>query len=150
MHHVNNLGSAQGNDFEETMALHTPLEPATTVQIFQRQPNPKTYAAGEVIFAAGEPGDYMYGLLEGEVEEYVDGRLMETISVGDVFGIGALVHPEGTRVSTAIAKTDCQVAYLDQQRLLFIVQETPMFAIEVMRSYSDRLRRFKKHPVDAS
>lgn len=132
------------------MALHTQLEPATTVQIFQRQPDPKVFAAGEVIFEAGQPGDYMYGLLEGEVEEYVDGQLMETIMAGDVFGIGALVHPEGARVSTAIAKTDCRVAYLDQKRLLFVIQETPMFAIEVMRSYSSRLRRFKKHPVDAT
>lgn len=132
------------------MALHTPLEPANTVQIFQRQPELRTFAAGEVIFEAGSSGDYMYGLLEGEVEEFVDGRLVETITTGDVFGIGALVHPEGTRVSTAIAKTDCRVAYLDQKRFLFAVQETPMFAIEVMRSYSDRLRRFKKHPSDIS
>lgn len=128
------------------MAPHTRLEPAATIQIFQRQPDPKHFAAGEVIFKAGESGDYMYGLLEGEVEEYVDGQLMETISAGDAFGVSALVHLDGIRISTAIAKTDCKVAYLDQQRFLFIVQETPMFAIEVMRSYADRLRRLKRNP----
>ncbi len=130
------------------MALHTPLEPAMAVQIYQRQAEPKTFAAGEVIFAAGEPGDYMYGVLEGEIEELVDGRVMETIVAGDVFGVGALVHPEGKRVSTAVAKTDCKLAYLDQQRFLYVVQETPMFAVEVVRSYSDRLKKFKKHPLD--
>lgn len=129
------------------MSLRTPLEPATTVQIFQRQPDLKTFAAGEVIFEAGETGDYMYGLLEGEVEEYVDGELKETIVSGDVFGVGALVHPNGVRVSTAVAKTPCKVAYIDQQRFLFAVQETPMFALEVIRSYSDRLKKFKKHPL---
>lgn len=131
------------------MALYTQLQPATTVQIFQQQSESKVFAAGEVIFEAGHPGDYMYGVLEGEIEEYVDGELKETIEVGDVFGVGALVHPNGTRVSTAIAKTDCKLAYIDQQRFLFAIQETPMFAIEVMRSYSERLRRFKKHPLDA-
>jgi CRP-like cAMP-binding protein len=118
------------------------------VQIYQRQSEPKIFAAGEVIFSAGEPGDYMYGVLEGEIEELVDGQVMETIVAGDVFGVGALVHPEGKRVSTAVAKTDCKLAYLDQQRFLYVVQETPMFAVEVVRSYSDRLKKFKKHPMD--
>ncbi|MCU0527560.1 MAG: Crp/Fnr family transcriptional regulator [Elainella sp. Prado103] len=130
------------------MPLSQPLQPATTVQIFQRQPNLKVVAAGEVIFEAGQPGDYMYGLISGEVEEFVDGVLKETIYSGDVFGVGALVHPDGQRVSTAIAKTECQLAYIDQERFLYVVQETPMFAIEVVRSYSNRLRHFKKHPMD--
>jgi len=130
------------------MPLHTSLDPATTVQIYKRHSDTKTIAAGETIFRAGDGGDYMYGLLEGEVEEYVDGVLMETIVAGDVFGIGALVHPEGKRVSTAIAKTDCKLVFMDQQRFLYAVQETPMFAVEALRSYSNRLQKFKKHPSD--
>lgn len=130
------------------MVSRTQLEPATTVQIFQRQADPLIFAAGDVIFEAGQKGDCMYGVLEGEIAEYVDGELKEVIQAGDVFGVGALVHPEGSRVSTAIAKTDCKLAFLDQQRFLYAVQETPMFAVEVMRSYSQRLRRFKKHPVE--
>lgn len=128
--------------------LRTDLKPAVTVEIFQRQPDPKIFKAGEVIFEAGQPGDYMYGILEGEVEEQVGGRTVETIEAGDVFGIGALVHPDGRRVSTAIAKTDCKLAYIDQERFLFLVQETPMFAVEALRSYSERLQKFKKHPLD--
>ncbi|MFM8309662.1 MAG: cyclic nucleotide-binding protein, partial [Microcystis aeruginosa] len=46
--------------------------------------------------------------------------------------------------STAIAKTDCKLAYLNQPQFLFAVQETPMFAIKVLRSYSDRFRKLKK------
>ena len=33
---------------------------------------------------------------------------------------------------------------LDEERFLFVVQETPMFALDVIRSYSDRLRRLKR------
>jgi CRP-like cAMP-binding protein len=122
----------------------TMMEPADTVKIFQRQPEPKTFPAGQVIFEQGQPGDYMYGILEGEVEMQIDGKVVETIRVGDVFGEGALVHVQGTRSSTAIAKTDCKLAFLDRTRFMFAVQETPMFALEVMRSYSDRLRRLKQ------
>ena len=125
------------------MAQLTTLPPATTVSIFQRQPDPKTFSAGQTIFEAGQLGDYMYGILEGEVELVVDGKVVETIETGDIFGEGALVRPNGTRFSTAIAKTDCKLAYLDEPRFLFAIQETPMFALEVIRSFSDRLRHFK-------
>jgi CRP-like cAMP-binding protein len=36
-----------------------------------------------------------------------------------------------------------EIAIVDQERFLFAVQETPMFALEVMRSYSDRFRCLK-------
>jgi CRP-like cAMP-binding protein len=121
----------------------TMLEPATVVKIFQKQPDPQTLAAGQVIFAQGEAGDLMYGILQGEVELLVDGKAIETLKAGDVFGVGALVHLDGIRESSAIAKTDCQLAVLDRERFLFAVQETPLFALEVMRSYSNRLQRLK-------
>ncbi|MBD2313515.1 cyclic nucleotide-binding domain-containing protein [Desertifilum sp. FACHB-1129] len=118
------------------------LNPAKTVEIYQRS-EPKTFSAGETIFEVGRPKDYMYGVLEGEVELWVNGTPIETIQAGDVFGEGALVHPSGSRASTAIAKTDCKLAYLDEERFLFAIQETPVFALQVMRSFSDRLRRLK-------
>ncbi|MEM1170441.1 MAG: cyclic nucleotide-binding domain-containing protein [Cyanobacteria bacterium P01_H01_bin.35] len=120
------------------------LEPAKTVELFQKQPEHKTFYPGDVIFEDGKKGDVMYGIIEGVVELFVNGKVVETIKTGDVFGEGALVHEEHTRASTAIAKTECKLAYLDQERFLFAVQETPMFALYVIRSYSDRLRRLKR------
>jgi CRP/FNR family transcriptional regulator, cyclic AMP receptor protein len=118
-------------------------QPAETVKIFQKQPDIMTYSPGQVIFEEGQTGDCMYGILSGEVELYVDSKLVETIKTGDVFGEGALVHPEQTRASTAIAKTECQLAFITRDRFLFAVQETPVFALQVMRSYSERLRHLK-------
>ncbi|PMB28012.1 cyclic nucleotide-binding domain-containing protein [Fischerella thermalis] len=120
------------------------LEPAETVKIFQKQPTIKKVSSGQTIFTDGEVGDCMYGILAGEVDLYVDGKVVETIHAGDVFGMGALVVPEQTRASTAIAKTDCELAILDRRGFLFAVQETPMFALLVMRSYSERLRNLKR------
>ncbi len=120
------------------------LEPAQTVALFQAAPDIKKFEAGETIFEDGEQGNLMFGLIEGEVELFVRGRVVETIHQGDVFGEGALVHKEHRRASTAIAKTDCKLAYIDEKHFLFAVQETPMFALSVIRSYSDRLRRLKR------
>ncbi|MGB7413915.1 MAG: cyclic nucleotide-binding domain-containing protein [Thermosynechococcaceae cyanobacterium] len=118
------------------------LKPAETIAILQKQPD-HTFMAGDVIFSEGDTGNVMYGILEGKVEILVDGKVVETINSGDVFGEGALVHVDHQRNSTAIAKTDCKLASLDQNRFLFAIENTPMFAIEVMRSYSDRLYHFK-------
>jgi len=121
------------------------LHPLETIKLFQKHDeSPKKFAAGEVIFDVGERGEVMYGVIEGEVEMYVHEKLIETIQPGDVFGEGALVHLDHKRTSTAVAKTDCILAFLNQERFLFAVENTPVFALEVMRSYSDRFRRLKE------
>jgi len=102
------------------------LSPVETIKILENHPD-RTFPAGEV-----------------KVEMYIKGQLIETLEKGDVFGAGALLHGDKLRESTAIAKTDCKLAYLNQPQFLFAVQETPMFAIEVLRSYSDRFRKLKK------
>jgi CRP-like cAMP-binding protein len=119
------------------------LNPTETVRIFQRNPD-QTFAPGEIIFSAGEKGEVMYGVIEGEVEMSVNGKVVEVIKAGDIFGQGALVHEDHLRTSTARAKTVCILAMLDREHFLFAVQQTPLFALEVMRSYSDRFRRLKQ------
>lgn len=116
------------------------ISPITTLEIFQKQPNPLIFKAGQIVFEAGQPSDVMYGIIDGEVDLVVNGRTVETINSGEVFGIAALVE-EQPRAYTAIAKTDCQLAVLDEQAFFFAVQELPMFALEVMQSYAARLER---------
>ncbi len=119
------------------------LSPVETIKIFESQPE-QTFAKGEVIFNNGEKGTVMYGIIEGEVEMYVNGKVIEVITKGDVFGQGALVHEDYLRASTAKAKIDCKLAILDREHFLFAVQQTPMFALEILRSYSDRHRHLKQ------
>lgn len=119
------------------------LEPVRTIELFQKPPSPKTFLTGEVIFREGEQGDVIYGIISGEVEIVVNGKVVETIQKGDVFGEGSLVHLNHQRDTKAIAKTDSLLAFLDREHFMFAVQQTPMFALEVIKSYSDRLRRLR-------
>lgn len=119
------------------------LEPATIVKNFQKIPEPRKISQGENIFIEGENGNLMYGIIEGQVEFLVEDKIVETLTKGDIFGIGALVHKDQIRASTARAKTDCIVAEIDQERFMFLVQQTPMFALLALQSYSDRLRHLK-------
>lgn len=120
------------------------LSPVKTLEIYQQSPSPTHYKAGEIIFSQGEEGYVMYGVISGEVEMLVNNKVIESIKTGDVFGEGALVNEQHKRASTAVAKTDCLLAFLDREHFLFVVQETPMFALEVLRSYSHRFRRLKE------
>jgi CRP-like cAMP-binding protein len=45
------------------------------------------------------------------------------------------------RAATARAKTACEVAPVTEKSFLFLVHETPFFAIAVMRTLAERLRR---------
>ena len=101
---------------------------------------PASYAAGEVIFAEGDRGDAMFVVRTGEVTIERGGRVMETLSGGGVFGEMALIDGS-PRSATVRAKTDCEVAPINEKTFLFLVHETPFFAIAVMRTLADRLRR---------
>ncbi len=119
------------------------LSPVVTVSIFQKQPDPKGFSAGQVIFEEGQPGNEMYGIIEGEVDIVVNGKVVETIETGEVFGVGVLVGVEN-RTYTAVAKVDTKLGFLDEKKFLFAVQETPVFALKVMKSHSERLSRLHR------
>ena len=101
---------------------------------------PARYAAGDVIFAEGDKGDAMFVVRTGEVTIERGGGVMETLGGGGVFGEMALIDGS-PRSATVRAKTDCEVAPINEKTFLFLVHETPFFAIAVMRTLADRLRR---------
>jgi CRP-like cAMP-binding protein len=100
--------------------------------------------AGGVIFRSGESGECMFGLLEGQVQLSWNGDSgHEDIKAGDVFGAGALVTADHRRYGNATAITDCKVLVMNREKFLFAVQESPMFAIELLGSIDQRLRQLK-------
>ncbi|WP_017294304.1 cyclic nucleotide-binding domain-containing protein [Geminocystis herdmanii] len=120
------------------------LEISDVIDLFFNHLKTHDFSAGEVIFKEGEKGDKMFALMKGQVELWKDGKVLETIHEHDVFGEGALVQLEHDRCTTAIALTDCKLAELNKERFLFLLQETPLFALEIVRSLSSRLRKLKQ------
>jgi CRP-like cAMP-binding protein len=107
--------------------------------LFRNAQHTHEVPAGSVIFRQGDPGDVMYGVVSGQVEIQVDGRAILTRGPDDVFGELALID-QAPRTATAVAVTDCTLASIDQHRFLYLVHETPMFALQVMSSLSERIR----------
>jgi CRP/FNR family cyclic AMP-dependent transcriptional regulator len=100
----------------------------------------EAFAAGQTVIETGRKGDTMYVVFDGEVEIRTGDNELEVGGPGTIFGEMALIDDE-PRSATVVAKTDCQIVPIDRRRFEFMVQETPFFALAVMRIMADRLRR---------
>lgn len=113
---------------------------ATPLTLFQNDPLAEAFKAGQTFFTQGDPGDHMYVVTAGEVDLKIGDTIVETVSTGGVFGEMALIDHRD-RSATAIGKSDGTVVPVNQKRFLYLVQNTPFFAVEVMEVMADRLRR---------
>jgi CRP/FNR family cyclic AMP-dependent transcriptional regulator len=99
-----------------------------------------SFAAGQKIFREGDLGDLMYVVRAGGVDLHVKGQLVETLGPGGVLGEMALIE-HAPRTATATAKTDCTLVPIPEKRFAFMVQQTPHFALQIMKVMAERLRR---------
>jgi CRP-like cAMP-binding protein len=99
-----------------------------------------SFAAGQFVFKAGDPGETMYIITEGEVEILDGSTTLETAGPGSIVGELALIDDE-PRSATVVAKTDCRLVAVDRRRFEYMVQETPFFGLAVMKVLADRLRK---------
>jgi CRP/FNR family cyclic AMP-dependent transcriptional regulator len=102
--------------------------------------NPRVCEAGEAIFREYDMGSEMYVLLEGQVEITIGPNVVETLGPGEPFGEMALID-QAPRTATAMAKTHCKLAVIPEKRFLFMVAQTPHFALQIMKVMADRLRK---------
>ena len=99
----------------------------------------KDVPAGTVIFEEGASGTEMFGVVEGEVEVRLPNGAVRKLGPDETFGEMAIID-SSPRSATAVAVTDTKLAVIDRPKFLFLVQETPMFALQVMSSMAGRIR----------
>jgi len=107
--------------------------------VFVNAREQREVATGETVFAEGDAGQEMYGVISGAVELRKGTRVMKRLEAGDTFGEMAIVS-HVPRSLTAVATEPTVLAQIDERAFLFLVHETPMFAIMVMRSMAERIR----------
>lgn len=108
-------------------------------ELFANNPDIVRIAAGQPLFSTGEDGHRMFVLTAGQAEVIVNNRVVETLQHGNIVGEMGLVSP-GPRSATVIALSDCEFVAIDEKRFLYLVQQTPYFATQVMRVMAERLR----------
>ena len=118
------------------------------LNLFRQSKDVETFSAGQTIFGTGDAGELMYVVIEGEVAVSLAGAVIETIGPGGLLGELSLVD-HSPRSADAVAKTDCVVAPVGERRFLFLVQETPYFALHVMSVMAERLRQRTQEVITA-
>ena len=107
--------------------------------LFLNAKNFQEVPAGTPIFEAGASGTAMFGIVDGQVEVRLPGGAVRRLGPGETFGEMAIVD-SSPRSATVVAVTDTKLAVIDRRTFLFLVHETPTFALQVMSSMAQRLR----------
>ena len=113
--------------------------PTVALTIFKDADDFKIFSPGETVFEAGQDGDYMYVVIEGEVEISAQGKVVNRIGEGEIFGEMALID-NSPRSADARASKQSKIVPVDQYNFTHYVQHSPFFAIYVMSVMAERLR----------
>ena len=108
-------------------------------ELFKDSDKKQELKTGQFVFEAGETGDMMYVVLDGQIEIVANGKVVNTINPGDVFGEMALVD-NSPRSADARAGKPSVIVPVDKFNFIYYVEHSPLFALEVMSTMAERLR----------
>ena len=98
---------------------------------------------GTLIFQEGDKADGLFIIKSGKVGICLGNRTLAELTVNNIFGEMALID-DAPRSATAIALTDVELVPVSEKQFLFLVSQTPFFALKVMRVLARRLRATNK------
>jgi len=102
-----------------------------------------SFKAGSVIFREGDEANQLFVIKSGEVRVQIGNRTVRELGADDIFGEMALIDSE-PRSATVTAITDVELVPVSEKQFLFLVSQTPFFALKVMRVLAQRLRATNK------
>lgn len=112
----------------------------------------RSFRAGEIIFAAGAPGDGFYLVESGAVRISAvlgqnEPRVLATILPGDFFGEMAVLD-DAPRSATATAEIATNATFLGRDMLLHLLERQPSLALTLVREFSSRMRALNQKYLD--
>jgi CRP-like cAMP-binding protein len=105
-----------------------------------------SFPAGQAIFEAGDQGDAMFVIADGQARVDVGGRF-HIMKPGDFFGEMALLAP-GPRMATVKAETDVEAIRIDADAFQAFLLAHPAVAVSMMKQLVVRLREVEQR-IDA-
>ncbi|HZJ10385.1 MAG TPA: cyclic nucleotide-binding domain-containing protein [Trueperaceae bacterium] len=116
------------------------------LEIFKDSPRARDVAAGEAVFHRGDDAHEMYVLLDGKIDVTIDGRLIESLGPGSIFGEMAIVD-DNPRSADAVAITAAKLEPIDQEWFLHLIRRSPTFGLHVMSVMAKRVRKLMQQPA---
>jgi len=103
----------------------------------------RRFKAGSTIFREGDEANELFVIKSGKVRIQIGNRTLTELEPDSIFGEMALIDNE-PRSATAIAVRDVELVPVGEKQFLFLVSQTPYFALKVMRVLVQRLRATNK------
>ncbi|MGB6662538.1 MAG: cyclic nucleotide-binding domain-containing protein [Xanthobacteraceae bacterium] len=103
----------------------------------------RDYKAGDVIFNEGDAARELFIIQSGEVEIRLGNRALESLPQYSIVGEMALIDT-APRSATAVAASEVKLVPVPEKQFLFLISNTPHFALNVMRIMARRLRAMNK------
>ena len=117
--------------------------------LFRHETESINFAAGETILKCGDMSDVMYVVIAGEAEIWLGEKVIYTAHAGALLGeLGLIDHAPVS--ADVVARTDCRLVKIDKRRFLFLIQQTPNFALDVMKVIAERLRAMNHHEYNSN
>lgn len=104
-----------------------------------------TVPAGQTLFQAGDPGDSLFIVREGQIELFIKDTagqkiVLHTAEPGDMFGELAMLDT-GSRTATALALTETELLVLDRDDLVLLFKRIPDAALHMLASLTSLTRK---------
>jgi CRP/FNR family cyclic AMP-dependent transcriptional regulator len=103
----------------------------------------RNFKAGETIFEEGDPATELFVIQSGQLAIQTGDRRLDTLHPNNIFGEMALIDTS-PRSASAIAVTDVTLVPITEKQFLYLISQTPFFALNVMRALARRLRATNK------
>ena len=103
------------------------------------------HGRGTTLFREGSAGALAYVVLEGRVAVTIQGKLVQKVGPGGIFGEMALID-QATRAATAVAETDCALVALNRNVFLALVKSNPEFGAALLGAVAERVRFVSSQP----
>ena len=97
------------------------------------------YDRDTAIVKEGQIGVLMYVVLEGRLAVSIQGKLVEKIGPGGVFGEMALVD-RTPRLATVTAETSCALLAIARNTFLDLIRASPEFAVSLLGAVGERAK----------
>jgi flavin reductase (DIM6/NTAB) family NADH-FMN oxidoreductase RutF len=130
-----------GGRYERLLA-HVPVFSALPGDVFERLVSAgvdRTFADGEAIVRAGDPGDELYVLLEGAARVERGGRPLRTLAADDLFGEVAVLDG-GPRTADVVAQGPCRCLAVPREALREALESEPGAAWQLLEVLARRFR----------
>ena len=105
----------------------------------------KAVPSGQTLFQAGDPGDSLFIVRQGQIELFIKDTtgqkiVLHTAETGDMFGELAMLD-SGARTATAVALTESMLLVLDREDLIMLFQRIPEAALHMLAALTAMTRK---------